>query len=395
MNVHFSKSLPIGEIVEPIKTWNPARESEGETFQYIDIGSISQETKTITPNPEIPVADAPSRARQIIQLGDILVSTVRPNLNAVAYVPEELSGAIASTGFCVLRPVRHRLDSRYLFHWVRSPQFVADMTKKATGQSYPAVSDKIVKASDIPLPPLDGQKRIAAILDHADNLRRLRQSTIDRLNGLGQAIFYELFGDPRQYNESEFASFGDFLSTIRNGANVLQDDTGTGWPVTRIETIWNGRIDRTRVKWTTPDARLEEKFILESGDILFSHINSPEHIGKAALYGGSPKPLVHGINLLRLRGNQRLNPTWLEMYLKLPFSRTYFQNRCKKAVNQASLNQDDIKSLPIVVPKLEKQLLFEQHMRNASKLLFENESAYLTLDSLFLCLQHRAFTNQL
>lgn len=395
MNIHISGSLPIGEIVEPIKTWNPARECEDETFQYIDIGSVSQETKTIEANAEIPVADAPSRARQIVRWGDILVSTVRPNLNAVACVPEELDGATASTGFCVLRPARARLDNRYLFHWVRSPQFVADMAKKATGQSYPAVSDKIVKGSQIPLPPLDEQKRIAAILDQADTLRRLRQRANSRIGDFRDALFYSMFKDPRGYEVSEFASLGDYLEIIRNGANVEQFDDAEGWPVTRIETIWNGEIDSSRVKWTKPDEQLVEKFVLRDGDILFSHINSPDHIGKVALYSGTPKLLVHGINLLRLRANGKLNPVWLESYLKLPFSRVYFKNRCKKAVNQASLNQDDIRSLPILVPSLTEQQSFENRLVRIKELRSDFAVCSTKLDCLFRSIQHRAFTGQL
>nr|WP_242471116.1 restriction endonuclease subunit S [Thiocystis violacea] len=146
------------------------------------------------------------------------------------------------------------------------------------------------------------------------------------------------------------------MTLIRNGVNVKQDDTGQGWPVTRIETIWNGDIDARRVKWTVPDEKLEEKFFLKQGDILFSHINSPEHIAKTAIYRGSPYPLIHGINLLRLRAlDNTINPYWLEIYLKTPFSREYFRSRCKKAVNQASLNQSDINSLPIIVPPISGQ----------------------------------------
>ena len=139
--------VPVGECVEPIQTWSPARDSEADTFRYIDISSVSQDEKRIIPNGEIPTAEAPSRARQLVRAGDVLVSTVRPNLNAVAVVPEEMDGATASTGFCVLRPDQNRLQERYLFHWVQSPTFIADMVKQATGQSYPAVSDKIVKRS--------------------------------------------------------------------------------------------------------------------------------------------------------------------------------------------------------------------------------------------------------
>src|SRR5438067_1758837 len=74
-------------------------------------------------------------------------------------------------------------------------------------------------------------------------------------------------------------------------------------PISRIETISEGVIDFSRVKYATPTPRERQKYQLQSGDILFSHINSPEHIGKTALFR-SNKPLIHGINLLLLRVNR-------------------------------------------------------------------------------------------
>ena len=184
MTMFGPKQVPIGECVKAVRTWNPARDSEGGTLRYIDIGSISQDGKSVVPNGEIPTSQAPSRARQLVQAGDVIVSTVRPNLNAVAVIPDEMDGATASTGFAVLRPNPNKLAGRYLFHWVKSPSFIADMVKQATGQSYPAVSDKIVRRSRIPLPPLGEQRRIAAILDQTDALRRSRQRAMETIASL-------------------------------------------------------------------------------------------------------------------------------------------------------------------------------------------------------------------
>lgn len=196
-------TIPIGKLIEKVVSWNPPRDAPDDELDYIDLSSVDNATKQITANQTVIGSEAPSRARQRVKAGDILVSTVRPNLNGVARVPDQLDGATASTGFCVLRPQAAQLDASYLFHWVQSAEFVGDMMRKATGASYPAVSDKIIAQSEIPLPPLDEQKRIAAILDQADELRRKRQRAIDRLNQLGQAIFHEMFGDPRA-NPNEY-----------------------------------------------------------------------------------------------------------------------------------------------------------------------------------------------
>src|SRR5690606_17508580 len=158
--------------------------------------AVDQDAKAVTGARKLACSEAPSRARQLVRAGDVLVSTVRPNLNGVALVPMELDGATASTGFCVLRPRAGQLDSRYLYHWVKSPRFVSDMARKATGASYPAVSDRIVWESKLPLPPLPEQRRIAEILDKADALRAKRRAALAHLDTLTQSIFLDMFGDP-------------------------------------------------------------------------------------------------------------------------------------------------------------------------------------------------------
>jgi type I restriction enzyme S subunit len=186
----------IGEITSPVQTWNPLLGPKDGTFRYIDLSSVDNESKVVRSAQEIRFKDAPSRARQLVKRGDILVSTVRPNLNGVAKLDDRFDGATASTGFCVLRPNPQVVCPDYLFQWVKSPAFVSDMTKKATGQSYPAVSDRIIAESIVPLPTLDEQRRIAAVLDQADDLRRKRRTALEKLQEAGRVMFLEMFGDP-------------------------------------------------------------------------------------------------------------------------------------------------------------------------------------------------------
>ncbi|MCO2420083.1 hypothetical protein FA353_26150, partial [Pseudomonas aeruginosa] len=140
--------VQIGKYADKVRTWNPAAGEEC-IFQYVDLSSVDKSRKVIDLDnvAEISSAEAPSRARQLVVAGDVLVATVRPNLNGVAVVPAELNGATASTGYCVLRADEKNLHGRYLFHWVQTGSFVEDMMSKATGANYPAVSDKIVTVS--------------------------------------------------------------------------------------------------------------------------------------------------------------------------------------------------------------------------------------------------------
>ncbi|MBC8332815.1 MAG: restriction endonuclease subunit S, partial [Anaerolineae bacterium] len=139
-----------------------------DKFAYVDISSVDKDRKQIINPQYLPVEEAPSRARKEIKDKDVLVATVRPNLNGVAIVPKTYSGEIASTGFCVLRAKREKLDPRYLFYFTQSNYFVSHLTKLSIGAGYPAVSDSDILDTEIPLPPLPEQKRIAAQLAQAD-----------------------------------------------------------------------------------------------------------------------------------------------------------------------------------------------------------------------------------
>ena len=150
--------VEIKDLVRPVRNWNPIKSPFNNFFVYIDIASINRETKRIEGATNIWTYEAPSRARQLGKTGDVLVSTVRPNLNAVAYLDEQYDGATISTGFTVLRPDNNKLNSCYLYSWVKTKYFIDNMVQQSTGASYPAVTDAIVKASKISLPPIQEQQ---------------------------------------------------------------------------------------------------------------------------------------------------------------------------------------------------------------------------------------------
>ena len=86
------------------------------------------------------------------------------------------------------------------------------------------------------------------------------------------------------------------VTAIRNGTTATQNQSGVGLPVTRIETISDGFIDYSRVRYLDVHSQDIDLYRLRTGDVLLSHINSVKHIGKVARYGGE-YPLIHGMNL--------------------------------------------------------------------------------------------------
>jgi len=130
---------------------------------YIDISAIDRTTKQIGEPTVVTAADAPTRARQWVRTDDVLVSMTRPNLNAVARVGPGLDGAVASTGFDVLRPVG--VNPGWVFYRVRTIEFVADVCEDLQGVVYPAIRPADVRRHVIPVPPLPEQSRIVQAIE--------------------------------------------------------------------------------------------------------------------------------------------------------------------------------------------------------------------------------------
>jgi len=214
----------------------------------------------------------------------------------------------------------------------------------------------------IPLPPLAEQQRIAALLDTADNLLRLREAAIDKLDQLANVAYEDLLQSSKVVIE-ELAS--DLFVFIRNGLNVKHSSETDGLPITRIETISHSNINLKKVGYAGLDAADCGNFILHDGDILFSHINSVAHLGKCALYDQGMGPLVHGMNLLCFRPNiKKLTPHFALFSIRSQFFRRQMAKSIKKAVNQASLSTGDLKKISLRVPSLEDQRKFSDFVLN-------------------------------
>lgn len=264
----------IGNHVEKIKFWNPITEIPKEEFDYIDLSSVNKDTKQVDEKLVLKIfgEDAPSRARQVINTNDILVSTVRPNLNGVAIIKQNFEKGTASTGYCVLR-TKSTLYPNYLFYWVQTKIFIRDMVNKASGASYPAISDKIIKESKIPLPPLDTQKKIAAILDAADAYRQKTKTLIDKYDQLAQALFLDMFGDPGVNPKGwKKTNIGESCYFVKDGPHVSPKYVVKGVPFISVNNIIKGYWDLDNVRNISEEDHqiYKKKCNPEKGDILYT-----------------------------------------------------------------------------------------------------------------------------
>jgi len=153
-----------------------------------------------------------------------------------------------------------------------------------------------------------------------------------------------------------WTDFDSVLCSITNGLNGKQNKDSIGLPVSRIETISNQYVDLNKIGFIEKyETQKVEKYRLNPGDILFSHINSPIHLGKTAIVPDDIE-LFHGVNLLRMTLNEAMNERIFNYYCKYIRAKGEFSEKAQHAVNQSSLNQKNLKSFRVLAPPLNEQI---------------------------------------
>ena len=340
--------------------------SEKEKITYIDIGSVDRDTKTIVEPQSMLGKDAPSRARKVIQAGDVLVSTVRPNLNAVAVVESQYDGQFASTGFDVLRsPV---VDPRWLFYAVRTPEFLDRMSELVQGALYPAVRSKDIRSFVIPIAPLAEQKRIAdkleAVLGRVDAcrarldrvpalLKRFRQSVLASATSGGLTAEWRISKSVN--DEWENLKLGQLVAEpLRNGKSVRD---GKGIPVLRLTALRGGKFDWREAKqgdWTGLDPT---RFFVKDGDFLIIRGNgSQDLVGRGCLAENPPDEMAFPDTLIRIRPDKdKLLPPYLVIVWNTSDVRSQIEQAAKTTTGLWKVAQGDLESISIPLPPLPEQ----------------------------------------
>lgn len=169
-----------------------------QLVSFVAMASASEDGKLLS--EEIRVLDETKKGFTYFERGDVLLAKITPCFeNGKCLRPNQISKTVGfgSTEFHVLRAKEEKLDSSYLFYmvWSKAFRFLGEHSMSgAAGQK--RVGADYLKAYEIPLPPLDEQKRIAAILDKADSVRRKRQQAIDLADDFLRSVFLDMFGDP-------------------------------------------------------------------------------------------------------------------------------------------------------------------------------------------------------
>lgn len=337
------------EVTTPVEQRGP---DGGASFWYIDISAIDNQRKEVIAAKQIDVADAPSRARQNVRAGDVLVSMTRPNLNAVAVVPDSLDGAVASTGFCVLRAAG--VERNWLFLAVRSPAFVSAMTGLVQGALYPAVRPRDVRDYRIPVPPLAEQRRIVAKLDELLARSRAAREALGAVPALlkqyRQAIIAAAFQAGAARRDWDSVRLVDLIVPHRKIAyGVLKPGAhdAAGVRLLKSGQVREGFLDLSDDFRIRPE--LDAQFWrtrLSGGEVVLNLVGAS--IGRSAVV----PPELAGANVSRAIAVIPVRPElagWVQLALQGPAGQEMMR-RATGGSAQPVLNLSEVREIPILMP---------------------------------------------
>ena len=311
--------------------------------------------------PESFVSEA-----QQLRIGDVVVATSSGSLSVVGKAAQVRSKVTSSFGaFCgVLRP-KADIEARYFGHFFSSFAYRSSVSELARGVNINNLKRDHFAAIQIPIAPLEEQKRIADKLDTvltrvdavnarlarvAPLLKRFRQSV------LAAATSGRLTEDWRDSHDLQIAwphvrldevaydfSYGSAAKSSKHGLI----------PVLRMGNIQNGALDWSDLVFT--DDPLEtKKYSLQHGDVLFNRTNSPELVGKTAVYKGERQAIYAGY-LIRVRCSEKLLPDFINFCLGSPRGREYCWSVKSDGVSQSNINAKKLAAFEFALPSVDEQ----------------------------------------
>ena len=306
--------------------------------------------------------------KRIIQAGVSSSRTVKPGdfllTNSMSFGRPYIlkTHGCIHDGWLVLSPKSNDVDSDYFYHLLGSPAIYGEFERLAAGATVKNLNIDLVKSVRVTLPSLDEQKRIAAILDQADELRRKRQRAIDRLNQLGQAIFHDMFGD-----SSKPGGWSCPTQDLRSVCDKVTDGTHqspkwaeSGIPFIFVSNVRNRKIDFETKKFVSEDEYkgLTKNAKIEAGDVLYTCVGS---YGHTAVVNGET-PFVFQRHIAHLKPlREAIDSTFLSWALETPALKRQ-ADRTATGIAQKTVTLKALKSFEIPLPSIERQRIFARTM---------------------------------
>lgn len=350
----------------------------------------------------VPVTyvERPSRADLEPQSGDLCVARMKATSKVIVF---EGSGPlpILSTGFAVFRPDPNQVERHYLKHWLRSEQFHREKDARCSGAIQPAITNSGLSGLEISLPSLDEQRRIASILDAADVLRTKRRQALEKLDGLSEALFRQMFVEQQSDNwaqvpvEDLAAKVPGSIRTGPFGSQLLHEEFVPDGPVAvlGIDNVvtndfrWGQRRFITAEKYEGL-----KRYTVYPGDVLVTIMGTT---GRVAVVPDDVPLAINTKHLCCVTLNKAVCHPWF-LWGCLRFHPVVLkQLGATRGAVMPGLNMGLIKGAVVPVPSMAEQLAFVDRLIRLRSVHTSASRQTAELESLFAALQHRAFRGEL
>lgn len=359
---------------------------------WLNSGSLNDGVIT-TPSKHITQLGLSNSSAKLMPKDTVLVALTGATTGQVGYLAIEASANQSVTG--ILPSKEHH--PKYLYFFLKSQR--KKMLGDAFGGAQPHINQKYVKDFKIPLPSLDDQIRIAHLLGKVEGLIAQRKQHLQQLDDLLKSVFLEMFGDPVQIKKRwPINPLAIYMSEQpNNGLYKPQSSYGSGTKIIRIDSFYDGIVQNIdglkRVEIT--DSELL-KFEIRPFDVLVNRVNSIEYLGKIGVVPAISEPMVYESNMMRFRLNQELMlPVFLMYFWRTPYLKSQINSKAKKAVNQASVNQQDVISLLVPQPPIDLQIQFAAIVEKVDVLKSQYKQSLDDLEALYGALSQQAFKGEL
>ena len=331
---------------------------------------------------------------RLVKQGEFAYATIHLDEGSIGIAPED---ALISPMYTVFSVDENRVNKNYLLYLLKSPWAISMYSILGRGAIHRrmAISLKSLGNLQVPLPTLDEQRRIVAILDRADAIRAKRRHMLADYAELRANMFYDVFGVPSRWADLwSKTTIGALTESVQYGTSAKAGADGA-WPILRMGNITDdGCLDLTDLKYIDLPETDIPKYTVHAGDMLFNRTNSKEKVGKSCVVDTDWKLALAGY-LVRVRFRNPLHAPFVSAFLNSTYGVKLRQRMAKAAVNQANINATEMKNIDVPSPSDTALREFARRVEAITAARAKVERALALDDELFASLQSRAFRGEL
>jgi len=389
-------TVPVGEIAQQVRgvSYDKSQVSNSAApgmRPVLRAGNI-QEGSLLLDKDLVYVPDSCIAHQQLLRPGDIVVAASSGSIDVVgkaAQLSEPWEGSFGA--FCkVVRPSSDRVNPRYLHHFFQSTGYRRKVSSLAAGANINNLKNEHIDDLLLPLPPLEEQRRIAAILDKAASLEAAQQRRTELLWRIEASLFCQM--SEKTACESKKCTLQDLTEDgdkINYGVVQPGNQVDGGIPLIRVGDLMSGGVDRSALKCIDPE--IESAYArsrIKGNELLLSCVGS---IGTVAEVG----PADIGSNIARavarIPVSETVNRKWLAACLRSSTIQCYFTNELR-TVSQPTLNIKQIEETEINLPPIELQNTFASKLHAVERVCKRSSFSEAQMRNMISALQSRAFS---